>query len=266
MSKWTVTKIKALKGARKIACATAYDYTMARLVDGAGLPLVLVGDSLAMTMLGYPNTLPVTMDEMLHHAKAVARGVKEALVVADMPFMSYHVSPSQAVKNAGLFVKQAGADAVKVEGGAFRVPVIRALVQNGIPVLGHIGLTPQSIRAMGGYKVQGRQPKEARQLILDARALEKAGVFAIVLECVPRALGAKISRAVRVPTIGIGAGPACDGQLLVINDLLGLHAGKPPLLTFVKRYARFGAAAGRALLKYREEVEKGAFPDIAQSF
>lgn len=266
MSKWTVTKIKAMKGRQKIACLTAYDYTMARLVDQAGIPLVLVGDSLAMTMLGYATTLPVTMDEMLHHTRAVVRGTGEALVVADMPFMSYHVSPSQAVRNAGLFVKSAGADAVKVEGGAFRVPAIRALVQNGIPVLGHIGLTPQSIRAMGGYKVQGKKPEEAQRLIDDALALEKAGVFAIVLECVPRALGRDITKSVGVPTIGIGAGPECDGQILVIHDLLGFHGEEAPHLTFVKRYADLGTTAMQALKKYRLEVVRGSFPTRAHSF
>lgn len=266
MSKWTATKIKGMKGQQKIACLTAYDYTMARLVDQAGIQLILVGDSLAMTMLGYATTLPVTMEEMLHHTRAVVRGVREALVVADMPFMSYHVSPSQAVKNAGLFIKSAGAGAVKVEGGAFRVPTILALVRNGIPVLGHIGLTPQSIRSMGGYKVQGRKPDEAQQLIEDAVALEKAGAFAIVLECLPKALGSDITKAVGVPTIGIGAGSGCDGQILVINDMLGLQEEEAPKLTFVKRYASLGTATSQALKKYRREVEKGLFPANAQSF
>lgn len=266
MGKWTTTKIKAMKGHQKIVCVTAYDYTMARLVDQAGIHLVLVGDSLAMTMLGYATTLPVTMEEMLHHTKAVVRGSKDALVVADMPFMSYHVSPSQAVKNAGLFIKNAGADAVKVEGGALRAPAIRALVKNGIPVLGHIGLTPQSIRSMGGYKIQGKKPEEAQRLIGDAVALEKAGVFAIVLECVPTALGRDISKAVGVPTIGIGAGPDCDGQILVIHDLLGLNADDTPPFTFVKRYAKLGIAARKALRKYRLEVENGRFPSAAHSF
>lgn len=266
MNKWTVTKIKAMKGTQKISCLTAYDYTMARLVDRAGIQLVLVGDSLAMTMLGYATTLPVTMEEMLHHTRAVVRGVKEALVVADMPFMSYHVSPAQAVKNAGLFIKNGGADAVKVEGGRFRVPAIRALVRNGIPVLGHIGLTPQSIRSMGGYKVQGKKPEEAQRLVGDAQALEKAGVFAIVLECVPKALGGDITRAVGVPTIGIGAGPECDGQILVIHDMLGFTTDEVPKLTFVKRYTNLGTAASRALKKYRMDVEKGRFPTRAHSF
>jgi len=266
MAKWTATKVKALKGRQKVACVTAYDFTTALLVDRAALPLVLVGDSLAMTMLGYSTTLPVTMDEMLHHTRAVARGTKEALVVADMPFMSYHISPAQAVANAGRFIKEAGADAVKVEGGAFRAPVIAALVANGIPVLGHIGLTPQSIRAMGGYKIQGRKPRDARRLLADAIAIEKAGVFAMVIECVPKALGRQITRSAVVPTIGIGAGPDCDGQILVINDLLGFHTGEAPELTFVKRYAELGATAGRALLKYREEVEKGIFPAASNSF
>jgi len=245
-------------------CLTAYDYSTARIVDEAGIQLILVGDSLAMTMLGYETTLPVTMKEMLHHTSAVVRGVSNALVVADMPFMSYQVSVEQAVRNAGLFIKKAGAGAVKIEGGVFRVPVVRAMVENGIPVLGHIGLTPQSIHAMGGYKVQGKKTEDAKQLLNDAKELEKAGVFAIVLECVPATLGAEITHSVGVPTIGIGAGKHCDGQILVIHDMLGLYSGLSP--KFVKRYADLGAEMRKAFEAYKREVENGNFPTEEHSY
>jgi 3-methyl-2-oxobutanoate hydroxymethyltransferase len=201
---------------------------------------------------------------MLHHTAAVVRGVKNALVVADMPFMSYQVSAEQAVENAGRFIKEAGAEAVKIEGGRFRCPTIRALIDNGIPVLGHIGLTPQSVRAMGGYKVQGRKPAEAEKLLDDARALTDAGVFALVLECIPSALGAEITHAVEVPTIGIGAGPGCDGQVLVTHDLLGLYTGLTP--KFAKRYAELGAEMKRAVQQYREETETSVFPGPEHSY
>ena len=257
-AKWTAGKIKALKGRDKFACLTAYDYTTARLMDETGIPLLLVGDSLAMTVLGYPNTLPVTMEAMLHHTAAVARGIKSAMVVADMPFMSYQASISQAIENAGRFVKEARADAVKIEGGAFRAPTVKALIENGIPVLGHIGLTPQSIHAMGGYKVQGKKPAEAQTLLHDAQALAEAGVFAIVLECMPPALGKEITRSVPTPTIGIGAGPDCDGQILVTHDLLGLFSAFTP--KFVKRYANLGAEMKKAFDAYKTDVEKGTFP------
>ena len=257
-SKWTAAKIRALKGNGKVVCLTAYDFATARLVDESGIHLILVGDSLAMTVLGYKSTLPVTMAEMLHHVAAVARGTQNALVVADMPFMSYQVSVEQAVANAGRFIKEAGADAVKIEGGAGRAPLIRTLVDNGIPVMGHIGLTPQSIKATGGYKVQGRKAGEAGRLRKDAKALAAAGVFSLVVECVPRALGAALTRSVRVPTIGIGAGPECDGQILVSHDLLGLYAGHTP--RFAKRYTDLGAAMQRAFEAYRREVVSGDFP------
>jgi 3-methyl-2-oxobutanoate hydroxymethyltransferase len=256
--KWTACKIKKLKGQQKIVCLTAYDYSMARIIDAAGVQLILVGDSLAMTVLGYENTLPVTMVEMLQHTAAVVRGTKEALVVADMPFMSYQASMEQGLANAGRFIKRAGAGAVKVEGGVFRVPFIKALIDNGIPVLGHIGLTPQSIKEIGGYKVQGRKASEARQLIKDAKALEKAGVFAIVVEGVPELLGREITKAVKVPVIGIGAGKYCDGQILVTHDLLGLFSDFTP--KFAKRYVDLGSAMKQAFLSYKYEVETGAFP------
>jgi 3-methyl-2-oxobutanoate hydroxymethyltransferase len=255
---WTADRVKALKGNGHFACLTAYDFTTARWVDEAGLPLILVGDSLATTMLGYPNTLPVTMEQMLHHVAAVARGVSGALVVADMPFMSYQVSTEQALTNAGRFIKEAGAGAVKLEGGGLRVDAVRALVQNGIPVLGHIGLTPQSLRQVGGYKVQGRADADAERLVADARALQEAGVFALVIECVPRDLGDAISAAVTVPTIGIGAGAGCDGQILVTHDLLGLSGARVP--SFVKRYAELGEAMKQAFLAYKADVEAGRFP------
>ena len=254
---WTAARLRALKGREKIVSLTAYDFATARLLDESGVHLVLVGDSLGMTVLGYENTLPVTMRDMVHHTAAVARGVKQALVVADMPFMSYQVSIEQALANAGRFLK-VGAHAVKIEGGELRVPLIRALVGNGIPVLGHIGLTPQSIQEFGGFKVQGRTDAAARQLVRDARAIAKAGVFAMVVEGVPPKLGGKITAAVTVPTIGIGAGPQCDGQVLVIHDLLGLGGDWKP--KFVKRYADLGTAARAAIGDYKRDVASGKFP------
>jgi len=258
MGKWTPATIKAAKGRQKLACLTAYDFATARLMDEAGVPLILVGDSLGMTVLGYADTLPVTMEQVLHHAAAVSRGVKEALVVADMPFMSYQASIEQGIGNAGRFLKEAGAGAVKIEGGAFRAPLVETLVSNGIPVLAHIGLTPQSVREMGGFKVQGRSEEEARRLVSDAKALEEAGAFAIVLECMPPPVAAEITRNVGVPTIGIGAGPQCDGQILVTPDMLGIQTGVSP--RFVKRYAELGKAMTKAFAVYRKDVETGSFP------
>lgn len=264
LPKLTASRIKALKGTRRISCLTAYDYSTARIMDASGIDLILVGDSLAMTVLGYDTTLPVTMDEMVHHTSAVVRGVKSALVVADMPFMSYQVSNEQALENAGRLIKEAGADAVKIEGGAIRVQLVRSLVQNGIPVLGHIGLTPQSIREMGGYKVQGRNSEGAQILLNDAQQLAKAGVFAIVLECMPTELGAAITKAVCVPTIGIGAGRHCDGQILVSHDMLGMYSDLAP--RFVKKYASLGDAMLKAFAEYRTDVEKNRFPDAKHSY
>ncbi len=209
----------------KITCLTAYDYPTARLLDEAGVEVLLVGDSLGMVMLGHETTLPVTVDEMLHHTRAVRKGTRRALVVADMPFGSYHAELSESVRNAVRFVKEAGAEAVKVEGGERRLELIARLTEAEIPVMGHVGLTPQSLHAMGGFKVQGKTPDAAEQLVRDARAVEAAGAFAIVLEGIPRQLAALITRELRIPTIGIGAGPECDGQILVINDLLGLTFG-----------------------------------------
>lgn len=264
MTAWTTQKIRAAKGQQKLACLTAYDYISARLLDEAGIPLILVGDSLAMTVLGYKTTLPVTMEEMLHHTRPVSRAVQNALVVADMPFMSYQASLDDALANAGRFIKDGGAGAVKIEGGAFRRPLVEALVRNGIPVLGHIGLTPQSIREKGGYRVEGRTSDEAGRLLEDARELAAAGVFAIVLECMPVALAAAITQAVSVPTIGIGAGPQCDGQVLVLNDVLGLFPDFTP--KFVKRYAEVGRDMRTAFESYKRDVESGAFPADAHTY
>lgn len=255
--KWTTQRINALKGIEKISALTAYDYTTAKYLDAAGIHLALVGDSLASAMLGHTTTLSVTMEQMLHHTTAVARGISNALIVADMPFMSYQVSTEQALENAGRFLKEAGADAVKIEGGAFRAKTVAALVANGIPVLGHIGLTPQSIR-QSGYKVQGRQRTEADRLVADAKVLADAGVFGMVIECVPATLGRIITKSVDVPTIGIGAGPHCDGQILVTHDLLGLTDSPPP--KFVKQYADFGSRMIQTFEAYKADVEAGSFP------
>jgi len=230
----------------------------ARLADEAGFPLLLAGDSLGTTVLGYASTLPVTLDVMLHHTAAAARGTREALVVADMPFLSYQVSEAEGIRNAGRFLQEAGADAVKVEGGAFRAGLVAALTRNGIPVLGHIGLTPQSVNQMGGYKVQGRTPAACEQLVADALALEEAGAFAIVLECVPPEAGEAVTAAAGVPVVGIGAGPGCDGQVLVMHDLLGLSLKAPP--RFVKAYAALADTARAALAAYKQDVESGRFP------
>jgi 3-methyl-2-oxobutanoate hydroxymethyltransferase len=257
--KWTAPKIKALKGGQKVTSLTAYDWLSARYADEAGILLVLVGDSLAMTILGYETTLPVTMDEMVHHTAAVSRGVKEALVVADMPFMSYQGTLEHALENAGRFIKEGLADAVKIEGGAMRADLIEKLVANGIPVLGHIGLTPQSVKETGGFKMQGKTEESARKLMDDALVLEQAGVFALVLECVPAELAQKITAALKIPTIGIGAGPHCDGQILVFTDLLGMGLGHVP--GFVKKFADLKPLIQNALTAYKKEVEESAFPE-----
>ena len=209
----------------KISMLTSYDYSMAGLVDQAGLDMILVGDSLGMVVLGYEDTLPVTMDDMVHHTRAVVRGTQNAMVVADMPFLSYHVSVEEAVRNAGRLIQEGGAQAVKLEGGVERIDAVKAIIDAQIPVMGHIGLTPQSVNQFGGFKVQGKDLETARKLIRDAQALEKAGVFSIVLECVPSALAKKVTEEALVPTIGIGAGPDCDGQVLVVNDMLGMFSG-----------------------------------------
>jgi len=255
--KWNVRRIRNAKGRQKIAVLTAYDYVTARILDAANLPLILVGDSLGMTVLGYKNTLPVTMEDMLHHTAAVARGVENAVVVADMPFLSYQGAAESAVTNAGRFMKDADADAVKIEGGEIRAPLIHLLVENGIPVMGHLGLTPQSVKATG-YAVQGRDAEAAEKIKKDALKLQEAGVFSLVLESIPADLAEDITRSLDIPTIGIGAGPACDGQVLVVQDMLGLYEDIRP--KFVKRYAELGKAMKDAVQEYREEVENGLFP------
>lgn len=249
--------ITAMKGREKIAALTAYDYRTARLLDEAGIPLILVGDSLGTTLLGYENTLSVTLLDMIRHTAAVVRGARRALVVVDMPFMTYQASVEQALRNCGRALQKTGCKAVKIEGGAFRAPVLEALVQNGIPVLAHIGLTPQSIQTLG-TRVQGRGEEAARQLLADARAVEAAGAFAVVVETVPADLGAQVAAAVKIPVIGIGAGPGCDGQILVINDLLGLSGDFKP--KFVKQYADLGAQIAVAATAYKSDVAAGAYP------
>ncbi len=247
-----------------ITCLTAYDYPSARLVDEAGIDMVLVGDSLAMVMLGYENTLPVTMEEMLHHARAVRRAVKHAFLMADMPFASYHVSIREALHNAARFIKDAGAEAVKVEGGQKRARLVERMVEAEIPVVGHIGLTPQSLHAMGGYKVQGKTLQSIERLMDDALALERAGACCIVLEGIPREVAAMITRKLEVPTIGIGAGPECDGQVLVFHDLLGLTFATPA--KFVRRYADVGAVIANALQAFKQDVKSGNYPSDAESY
>jgi 3-methyl-2-oxobutanoate hydroxymethyltransferase len=248
----------------KIAVLTAYDYPTARLLDEAGVDILLVGDSLGMVVLGYESTLPVTMEDMLHHARAVRRGTRRALLVADMPYGSYHDDPKEAVRNAIRFVKEAGAEAVKIEGGERRMDLIVRLVEAEIPVMAHIGLTPQSVNAIGGFRVQGKSAGAAAQLLRDARAVEAAGAFSVVLESVPRELAASLTAELHIPTIGIGAGPDCDGQVLVINDLLGLSFGPAP--KFTRRYADVGSIITRAVSEYCADIREGRFPSDAESY
>jgi 3-methyl-2-oxobutanoate hydroxymethyltransferase len=248
----------------KITMLTAYDYSTAKLMDSCEIDAVLVGDSLGNVMLGYDSTLPVTMDEMIHHAKAVARGCENALVVADMPFMSYQVSVREALTNAGRLMKETGAGAVKLEGGAEVCPQVEAMTTAAIPVMGHLGLTPQSIRALGGFKVQGKDKDKAAKLISDAKALEKAGAFAVVLECVPAELAALVTGILTIPTIGIGAGKDCDGQVLVYQDMLAISQGAK--LKFVKRYCDVGSMMKEAFRRYIEETENGLFPAEEHTF
>lgn len=255
----TVPAIRAMKSQQRIGMLTAYDYPSARAVDTAGADIILVGDSLGMVVLGYPDTLSVTVDDMIHHTRAVARGVNHALIVGDMPYLSYHVSIEETVQNAGRFI-QAGAQAVKIEGGKpSRIKTIEALIDAEIPVMGHIGLTPQSVNALGGFKVQGKGSEEARRLIEEAIALEGAGCFAIVLECVPTELASFITERLSIPTIGIGAGPSCDGQVLVFHDVLGLYDEMKP--KFVRQYARLGEEMQKALTAFLEDIRAGRFPD-----
>lgn len=249
---------------RKIVCLTAYDYPTARLVDEAGVDVVLVGDSLGMVVLGYENTLPLTIEEMLHHTRAVRRGVRKALVVADMPYGSFHGDKNEAVRYAVRFVKEAGAEAVKVEGGERRMDLIAQIVEAEIPVMAHIGLTPQSTHAFGGFRVQGKTVDAAEQIIRDARAVEAAGAFSVVLESIPRELAAQITGELRIPTIGIGAGPECDGQILVLHDMIGLSLGHVP--KFTRRYANVGEAISQAVSTYAEDVREGRFPADEESY
>lgn len=258
MKLWNVERIRTNKYGSKLATVTVYDYTSAKIADAAGFPLLLVGDSLGMTTLGFSTTIPVTLEMMLHHTAAVVRGVSNALVVADMPFLTYQVSVSEGIRNAGRFLQEAGADAVKIEGGAIRADLVSALTQNGIPVLGHIGLTPQSVNQMGGYKVQGRTQAAAEQLTQDAHILEQAGAFGVVLECIPPDVAETITASLGIPTIGIGAGPGCDGQILVMNDLLGFST-QPPA-KFVKPYAALAQTMQEAFAAYIKEVQDGTFP------
>ncbi len=246
-----------------ITCLTAYDYASARLVDEAGIDMVLVGDSLGMVMLGYENTLPVTVEEMLHHTRAVRRGVKRAFLITDMPFASYHVSGKETVRNAARFIK-AGAEAVKIEGGEKRAQLVERLVDAEIPVVGHIGLTPQSLHAMGGYKVQGKSLKAVEQLMHDALALERCGACCVVLEGIPREVAALITHEIEIPTIGIGAGPECDGQVLVFHDVLGLTFAPPA--KFVRQYANLGSVITTALQAFKSDVKSGAYPSDAESY
>ena len=249
---------------KKITMLTAYDYPTARLADEAGIDSILVGDSLGMVVLGYDSTVPVTMDEMIHHSKAARRGTKFAFLIGDMPFMSYQVSKEDAVRNAGRFMKEAGCDAIKLEGGDEVLEATIAIVNAGIPVLGHLGLTPQSISKLGGFKVQGKDAETAKRILDQAVKLERAGCFAIVLECVPDKLAKLITEKLTIPTIGIGAGPDCDGQVLVTNDMVGLFDRFVP--KFVKQYAKLSHAILEGFKKYKEEVEAGVFPDAAHSF
>jgi len=256
-------KEKKIKN-EKITMLTAYDYSLASMVDEAGIDMILVGDSLGMVVLGYENTLSVTMDDMVHHTKAVVRGAKNAMVVADMPFLSYHISVTEAVRNAGRLIQEGGAQAVKLEGGEERLPVVKAILEAEIPIVGHIGLTPQSVNQFGGFKVQGKDIETARKLIRDAKLLEEAGVFAIVLEGVPSALAEKITASLSIPTIGIGAGKYCDGQVLVINDTLGMFKGHIP--KFVKKFTNLEPLIVDALKAYKNEVEAGTFPGPEHGF
>jgi 3-methyl-2-oxobutanoate hydroxymethyltransferase len=263
--KVTPVDVQAMKKqGKRITMLTAYDYPMALLEDRAGIDIILVGDSLAMTVLGHENTLPVTMDEMLHHTRAVARGAKHCLILGDMPFMSYNTSEREAIHNAGRFMKEAGADAVKLEGGASVKETVRAIVRGGIPVMGHIGLTPQTISMLGGFKVQGKDAQAAQKIIDDALALQDAGAFSVLLEAVPAPIAKMVTERLTVPTIGIGAGVHCDGQVLVVHDMLGLFDRFTP--KFAKKYVNLSEVILKALDAYKEEVIKGEFPTDQHSF
>ncbi len=261
----TINQIKEMKlKGEKIAMVTAYDYSTARIVDETGIPMILVGDSLGMVVLGYESTIPVTIEDMLHHTRAVVRGTRNALVIGDLPFMTYQISAEDALRNAGRLMQEAGAQAVKLEGGVTVAEKVRRIVDAGIPVMGHIGLTPQSVNQLGGYRVQGKTPAAAKKLVDDAMALEQAGAFAVVLETVPTALATLITQRISIPTIGIGAGPGCDGQVQVINDLLGLFTDFVP--KHAKQYATLSDIIGNALNNYQNEVKARAFPTDKHGF
>jgi len=259
----TETILLMKKKKEKIACLTAYDYPTARILDEAGIEIILVGDSAANVVAGEKNTLPITMSDMLYHTKVVARAVKNALVIADMPFLSYQCSIDEAVKNAGSFLK-VGAAGVKIEGAGPVLKTIEKLVQIGIPVMGHLGLTPQSIHKFGGYKLRGKTKREKEQILKDAKNLESAGCFSVVLEKIPMSLAKKITKSLKIPTIGIGAGPYCDGQILVLHDMLGFYEGFKP--KFVKQYAQIGFEIKKAVMEYINEVKTGIYPDKEHSF
>jgi 3-methyl-2-oxobutanoate hydroxymethyltransferase len=265
VSKITVPHILERKlGSHKIVCLTAYDYPTARLADEAGIDMILVGDSLAQAVLGYDSTLPVTVDEVLHHLKAVRRAVRRALLAVDLPFGAYHVNEEDALRAAVRYVKEGGAEAVKLEGGRRRAALIRRLVEAEIPVVGHVGLTPQSVNAFGGYRVQGKSVESAGELLADAQAIEDAGAFALVLEGIPRELARIITGRLRIPTIGIGAGSDCDGQILVVNDLLGMSLSPPA--KFVRAYANLAGTMREAFGRYRDDVRAGRYPDESESY
>lgn len=264
MKNTSVTFKESKKNGEKLTMLTAYDYTTAKLLDESGVDSILVGDSLGMVVLGYDDTLSVTMEDMIHHSAAVARGAKNALVITDMPFMSYQTSVYDAVVNAGRLVKEGKAQAVKLEGGIEFCEHIKAIVKASIPVCAHIGLTPQSINAFGGFKVQGKGKEEAQRLLDEARAVEEAGAFAVVLECVPAKLAKKISESISIPTIGIGAGAGCDGQVLVYQDMLAMYSDFKP--KFVKQYAQIGSVMKDAFRQYIDEVKSGAFPSEEHTF
>ncbi|MEM3382582.1 MAG: 3-methyl-2-oxobutanoate hydroxymethyltransferase [Nitrososphaerales archaeon] len=262
--KLRIEDILMMKGKRKITMVTAYDYPTALLVDKACIDIILVGDTCSMVVLGYDSTLPITMDEMIHHCRAVKRGVKRALIVGDMPFMSFNVSKEDAIKNAGRFIKEGGCDAVKLEGGIEIKDTIKAIVEAGIPVMGHVGLAPQTATFLSGYKVKGKEAIKAMKIIQDAKAMEASGAFSIVLESLTAEVARIITHELSIPTIGIGAGPDCDGQVLVLHDLLGLFDKFTP--KFVKRYANLSEEILRALETYRDEVQKGIFPNDQHSY
>lgn len=266
MGRISIHKLKEWKAAgQRFAMITAYDYPSARLVEQAGMPIILVGDSLGSVVLGYDSTVPVTMEDIIYHTRAVVRATEKAIVVADMPFMSYQADPNEAMRNAGRLLKEGGATAVKLEGGSHVAPLVRRMVEAGIPVMGHLGLTPQSVNQFGGHKVQGKTPAAAAKLLNDARALEEAGAFAVVLETIPAPLARMVTERISIPTIGIGAGPHCDAQVQVFHDMLGIYDDQRTL-RHAKRYAVIGETIREAVRAYIGEVESAAFPTAEHSF